>query len=764
MQDMLKPREIEILRLMADGLTNREIASRLFVGFETVRWYAKQIYAKLDVSGREEAADKAQSLGLLDADVQTYTLSKPGLPTQLTSFVGRETQISQIKALLNGTRLLTLIGPGGTGKTRLSLKVAESITSDFADGVYFVDLAPITEADRVVGAIASALGIFESSDEPLINGLKRAIGQRSILVILDNFEHVIRAASKVLELLTNTPNLKILITSREPLRISGEQLYPVPPLELPTMNDDDLPESVLLFEGRSQAVKPQFRLDNSNRQTVFEICTRLDGLPLAIELAAALSRFLTPDAILSRMDNRFHSLKSGSRDAPVRQQTLRNTIDWSYDLLSEGEKILFARLAVFQGGRSLEAIEAVCGEDLSIDVFDGLGSLVDKSMVRQIEDELGEPRFIMLETIHEYARECLEIADGRDNLYTRHAQYFADLTAYASPLLFGTQQMYWYQKLNIELDNIRAALGWSFSSGDVEIGMNIISQLNDFWFYEGYHVEGQDWTNRAMEHIEEVTPHLQLGVLQTAARMAYVRHQLDQSIPFQKWALEIARQLKDEESEAWILFRLAIHEHDASKRTQQDYEEALVKCEQSIATYRKYDNKPELSQALMVSGILHMAHGNYHQAQDVYFESLSITRETGDRRRETMMLSSLVRISVALEEYQSAAKVSKETLGMFQDLSFDYMFVLQLAETFSLVPLALGHPNRATRLLGASFALRESMNIRFQPNQLIYIQRIEDDIRQQLDEATFQTEWEIGRNMSLEEVVEFALEELSEKE
>ena len=729
----LKSREIDILRLMADGLTNREIAERLFIGFETVRWYAKQIYNKLDVSGRGEAADKARSLGLLNNDISsTPAIATPNynLPVQLTSFIGREQQIQEITELLNVTRLLTLTGPGGTGKTRLSLRVAEDIVDYFRDGVFFIDLAPVREAKRVASTIAHTLSILESGDEPINEILQRAIGGRRLLLILDNYEHVMDAVGVVSDLLVGAPNIRIIVTSREPLRVSGEQIYLVPPMTIFQAKQKDLSESVALFVERSQAVKPGFQLDDTNKEAVITLCQRLDGMPLAIELAAGLSRFLTPHTILARIENRFQTLTGGPRDMPERQQTLQATIDWSYDLLNEAEKKLFARLAVFQGGRSLEAIEAICGDDSSIDVFAVLRSLVDKSMVRQIEDELGESRFVMLETLHEYARERLAESGELETLQIQHAEYFADLTDYAYPNLLNAQQVYWYRKLNIELENIRSALTWSFSGGDVEVGMRIDNSLNDFWFSEGYHIEGQHWTNQALEHLDTVSPRLQMGVLQVASRMAYVRQQLEDSIPFHRQALDIARQLKDEDKEAWNLFRLALHEYDASKRTQRDFEDAVAKCEESIAIFLKLDNRSEVSQALMVLGMLHEASENFQRSQDIFNEGLAITREIGDRRREAILLSNLARCTVALGDYQQAEHLSQEAFRIFHDLRFRYMTVLQLAETYPIVAHALGYPERATRILGASSALREAMNIRLQPNQLIHAQNIEAKLRQ----------------------------------
>jgi predicted ATPase/DNA-binding CsgD family transcriptional regulator len=764
-QDTLKPREIEILRLMADELTNREISEQLYIGVETVRWYAKQIYSKLDVSGREEAALKAQELGLLDIERADETPQLPNrhkhnLPTQLTSFIGREKQIIIIKDLLEDTRLLTLTGPGGTGKTRLSIQVAEQLLDNFTDGVFFVDLAPISDPHMVASAVANTLGIFESSGQPIVEAINRSIGQRKLLLLLDNYEHVMEAASLVTDLLMTSPNVKIMVTSREPLRVSGEQVYAVLALSL----SNDQQEAVSLFVQRSQAVKQSFQLNKANTDAVIEICQRLDGMPLAIELAASLSRLLTPDAILARMDNRFQTFKSGSRDAPVRQQTLRNTIDWSYNLLDDGEKLLFTRLAVFRGGRSLEAIEAVCGDRLPIDVFDGLMSLVDKNMVRQIEDSLGEPRFIMLETLQEYAHNCLSKIGESDDIQRRHAQYFADLTAYAQPFLRQSGQEYWFPRLTIEHDNIRGALQWSLFGGDSEIGLRIVSSLSDFWFYEGFHIEGQRWVEQAMEHLDDVEPLLKMGVLETAGILASGRQELQSAVRFHSQALSIAHDLGNEDELAWKYILLAMEEYDASQHSSQAYEDAISTCEKGLSLFRKLDNRIGLAQGLNILGNIHRIHEDFPLSQVAYEECLDICYETGERRREAMMLSNLSKVAIGLGNYSDARQLAYDSLALCHQLRFDYMTVLFLGASVSVTLSTLGETKASACVLGASSVLQDSMNISEQPNNMLLVQRNKDALHELLSEHDFQIAYDKGRKMSLDEAVEFALQKLQDRE
>ena len=394
------------------------------------------------------------------------------LPLQPTPLVGREREVAEIadRARSEEVRLLTLTGPGGTGKTRLALQVAADLLEEFKDGVFFVILATITDPELVASTIAGPLGIKESGDQPLEESLKAYLRDRNLLLVLDNFEQVLEGAPLVGEFLGACPKLKILATSRIPLRLYGEQEYPVPPLALP--DPGVLPpleiltqyEAVRLFVERARTVKPDFTVTNESAPAVAEICARLDGLPLAIELAAARVRLLPPQKMLQRLGNRMKLLKGGARDLPTRQQTLRGAIDWSHDLLEE-EKILFRRLSVFAGGRTLEAIEEICDPEGALDALEGLESLLEKSLLRQEEGPGGEPRFVMLETIHEYAREKLQASGEAEEIKRLHAEYFLALAKEAEPELVGPDQVEWMDRLATEHDNMRAALSWALGKG-----------------------------------------------------------------------------------------------------------------------------------------------------------------------------------------------------------------------------------------------------------------------------------------------------------
>ncbi|MDQ4005528.1 MAG: adenylate/guanylate cyclase domain-containing protein, partial [Actinomycetota bacterium] len=437
------------------------------------------------------------------------------LPSEMSRFIGREEAIREVETLLDETRLLTLTGPGGTGKTRLALEVAHRRLTAFRDGVWFVDLSPVTDPQVVLTEIAVALELDRDPGASVFQCLEEHLADRRTLLVLDNFEHVLEAALGVEHLLSHAPELRVIVTSRSVLSIYGEREYPVPPLQLPasgTAAFEELrsSEAVSLFVDRARAVRPDFQLTPENAAAVAEICERVDGLPLAIELAAVRVNVLTPQAMLPRLGERLSLLTSGPRNLPERQRTLRGAIDWSYRLLEEPERRLFARLAAFAGGVTLEAIEAVTAPGLGGDVLDLLGALINDSLVRRAEDHHGQTRFDMLETIREYAGERLEAEPDSEEVRERHARYFLDLAVQAEPHFVGMDQTTWLDRFEHDHDNVRTALKWSIGAGEIELGQRAAGALWRFWHQRGYLAEGR----RKLEHLL----HAPGGEAPTAAR------------------------------------------------------------------------------------------------------------------------------------------------------------------------------------------------------------------------------------------------------
>jgi predicted ATPase/DNA-binding CsgD family transcriptional regulator len=759
--DQLKGREIEILARLSAGLSDQQIADELFLSLNTVKWYNRQIYSKLGVGSRTQAAAFAAELGLLDRGAP-LRLSLPAasanLPAPSTRFIGRSREIAELKQQLGSSYLLTLTGAGGTGKSRLALRVAAEVAAGFADGVYFADLAPLSDHALVPKAITRALGIIENPNKPLPETLKRALAGRELLLLIDNFEHVIEAAPLLTELLAASPRLKVLVTSRESLRLSGEQEYQVPPLSLPVpgaVSRQQLLESEAgaLFVQRAQMSLPHFAVTEDNAAAIARVCTRLDGLPLAIELAAARCKLLTPQALLERLEgvgerSPFHTLVGGSRDAPPRQQTLRDSIEWSYNLLDEGEKRLFARLAIFRSGRSLEAIEAVCAEGLAIDVFDGLASLVDKSLVEQKETPGGEPRFVLLEMIHEYARERLEASGEAERLRRRHADYFVELAERAEPELRLARYGYWCQRFELELDNLRATLEWTLSGGDLSLGVRLAGALDMFWYGKGYHVEGIQWTRRLLERLDETPAIYHAKFLRCAGRMAWWVD-LDEATALLMRALDVSREIGDKLQIAWALAFQGGAMH-------QEPEAAMPIAEESLALFREINHLPGIAQALNVIGELARISGDDARAKRAYEECLAVCQQTGETLRTCYNLVNLAYIAQHEADHVRALDLVRQALQLTRD-TLDTRDIASFLVTFAGSIAALGQLQLAAQLLGASEAALERMGAFHQPTDRPEIDRINDELRARLDAATFQKAWDEGRRMTLEQATADAL-------
>src|SRR5215211_3906572 len=546
--------------------------------------------------------------GLPDEFPPPRTLdARPGnLPVALSSFVGRESEIAEVERLLDQTRLLTLTGPGGSGKSRLALAVAADLLLRFRDGAWFVDLAPVTDPALVLSAVANALGVPEAADRPILDGVKEHLRDRELLCVLDNFEQVAEAGPVLEELLTAAPGLRTVVTSRVVLSLRGEQEYAVPPLPVP--DPERLPRdpaeleamaAVRLFRERAAAASPRFALTAANAPVVAEITARLDGLPLAIELAATRTKVLTPEQILDRLKRRLALLTSGPRSLPKRQQTLRAAIAWSYDLLEEAERRLFARLSAFTGGWTFEAAEAVCEpEAFGLDALDGLTSLVDKSLVRRVEPPGRPARFSMLETIREFGLEQLETLGDAEELRRRHAGWFLDLATDAEPHLTADDQGEWLDRCDSEHANIRAALRWAVEAGQADRAQAAAGALWRFWQQRGHLAEGRRW-------LEEVLA-MPSGQGPTPAR---------------------AKALTGAGGIAWW---------------QEDMAAAQVFYEQALAIERELGDPARIAEALYNQGFILGARGDFDAAVRLFEESLALFRgagdETGMARAEWMIV------------------------------------------------------------------------------------------------------------------------------
>jgi predicted ATPase/class 3 adenylate cyclase len=590
------------------------------------------------------------------------------LPVQLTSFVGREKEIAEVKHQLNTHRLVTLTGSGGTGKTRLSLQVAAEVLDHFTHGVWFVELAPLTDPELVPQIILSTIGISEQPSKAQIEILKEYLHGKNIMIVLDNCEHLIESSASVVNILLNAaPYLRILASSREALGVKGELSYPVPSLSLPDIKH--LPvlkqlskyEAVQLFIDRALLVAPHFEVDKNNAPFIAQICYRLDGIPLAIELAAARVKMLSPEQISARLDDRFRLLTGGARTSLPRQQTLRALIDWSYDLLSDNERLLLERLSAFAGGWTLEAAEEVCAGDSveNYDVLEHLTQLVNKSLVTVMENsQSGETRYRMLETIQRYANEKLVQSGKNDELRGKHLAYFVKLVEQAEPELYRADQVFWFNKLDDELGNLRIALEWALAT-DIEAGLLIASISWRFWDTRGYLRELGNWLSQLLEiHTRANTLHTQS--LAVYSFCYYRQANFYEAIKLAEYSLQMSRTLSSRRLEAFSLSLLGM-----ITLLHGGVGEGTHLLEQGLAIYRALGDK--IGQANTLERLSYLINSS-EGAITTIKESLGLYRELGNLNGIAVCLSQLSQITIWSGDFSSSAPWLEEALSISRQL------------------------------------------------------------------------------------------------
>jgi len=698
----------------------------------------------------------------------TSTGSAQRLPVPITPLIGRTEEVAAICSLLLDpeVRLVTLTGAGGMGKTRLSLQVASEINKHFIDGCWFISLAALEEQELFIPTVARGLGIKESRHQSFEEALLGYLAERDMLVVLDNFEQITTAAKQVAEILSLAPRLKILVTSRMVLHLSGEHEFVVPPLRFvdprsaPSSQDLTDSPAVRLFVQKARAVNTNFALTPENSATVAKICARLDGLPLAIELAASRSKFLNPASLLARLegtapyDGPLAVLSGGAQDLPARQQTMRRAIDWSYNLLSKSEQDLFLSLAVFVGGCTLDAAAAVCGDTATAPphsqnlIADKLASLVTQNMLRQAQTQDGTPRYAMLESLREYALERLATREKEWTLLRRrHARYFMALAQAAEPGFEGIQQEMWLDRLEAEHDNLQAALAWSQTSEDeAEIGILLAGAIWQFWLVRGYVNEGRIWFSRVLEQANPASRLARARALNGAGFLNWAWGDFRQAKALLNESLSIFRKLDDKHGIAWALNHLGhvalaenelklacryvkkslalFHELGATwniawdllnlgdiVRAQGNEQEAIVHYRDSLELFRKVGDYRGTAWTLDHLGRLAYNHQDYKETMVLLTESLNLFRRVGDKRSAAWVLNHLGGAALAQNDFQQARFFVEESLALFREInSVSNATALDLGRTaLSLGDAAweLGEKERAKALFIESLRLSE---------------------------------------------------------
>jgi predicted ATPase len=785
--------------LTEPGASLQKYALMLHVSVATYVRYRASLIRTLVTVLNARLLDKQPARSETD---RKASASNTNLPYQHVPLIGREEELWTLRKLLlqEGTDLLTITGPSGIGKTRLALQVAANLLNDFEDGVFFVSLASITNPGLVTVTITQALGLKVGENQPGVELLKRSVQDKQMLLVLDNFEQVTAATPLLGELLAAAPALKILVTSQAVLHLYGEHEFNVPPLAVPDLNDlpsletlASLP-AVALFASRAQAVTGDFQLTNENARIVAEICVRLEGIPLALELAAARIKLFAPHALLTELNDRLALSVHKSADVLPRHQTLRYAVAWSYQLLEPGEQTLFAHLGVFVGGFTLEAADAVCaGKDLEAPMLEQLASLVDKSMLQHGRRENGQPRFIMLETLREYALEQLEALGQTKTARRQHWTYYLNLVEAIEPPPKEPDLPTWMKQLEEEHDNLRAALKWTLEQGEVEIALRIAGAVWKLWQIHGHVEEGDEWMKTILGRSQGLISEARAKALWGAGWLGMVMGNLDQSRGYFEEGAAISRKLGNQRylglslhgigavargqgdfgssrvafDESLPLFQALGNTEDiawtfehlgATAMEQGDFEQAILYLSQALTLFQELQQNWACAEALTFLGHAALQQRDYALAQKRYEVALAIYQELEDRPNVATMNSYVGATLFSRGDYERAIGLYGESLLLARDLK-DYWGLTWGVERLAEVAEKLGQLDRAARQWGAADSLRHVSGVSWHPGfHSYYTEGRFASLKAKLGETRWAQLWAEGQAMGLNEIGAYALE------